>query len=119
LGGGRVARVLAHRPASRAVHLRVDPTCEWVFTWLAEALLQPGADVALVIQGLDLDPGVGEPARVVGADDRRDRGLVLGRGRHRREGYGAGSRRKHATSANFARRPRPRGGGGLFGARLA
>ena len=38
--------------------------------------------VLLGVERLDLDPGVGEPPRVVGADDRRDRAVLVG-GRHR------------------------------------
>ena len=59
---------------------------------LAEALLEAGGDVVVVVEALDLDPGVGEDALVVGADDRGDRAVgLLGRravgAGHRRRGY--------------------------------
>ena len=70
--GRRVARVLAHRPLAVAVHALVDPAREGVLARLAEPLLELGRQVLLGVERLDLDARVGEAARVVGADDRRD-----------------------------------------------
>ena len=50
---------------------------------LAESLCEVRRQVTLVVQRLDLDARVGEVPRVVGADDRRDRAVLVG-GRHRR-----------------------------------
>ena len=73
----RVARVLAHGPPARAVHLRVDAARERVLARLAEALLEVEVgDVRLVVDRLDLDPGVGEAARVVRAHVGRDAGMA-------------------------------------------
>ena len=66
------AGVLAHRPEPVAVHALVDPAGERVVAGLAEPLFEPGGDVVLVVEAVDLDPRVGEHALVVGADDRRD-----------------------------------------------
>ena len=63
----------------------VDAAGERRCAGLAEALLEAGGDVVLVVEALDLDPRVGEDALVVGADDRGDvavqvvldRGLLL------------------------------------------
>ena len=44
------------------------------------ALGEVAGQVALVVERLDLDPGVGEVARVVGADDRGDRPVLVGGG---------------------------------------
>ncbi len=71
LGAGE-AGVLAHRPEAVAVHALVDPAGERIVAGLAEALVEPGCDVALLVEAVDLDPRVGEHALVVGADDRRD-----------------------------------------------
>jgi hypothetical protein len=81
--GARVARVLAHRPLAAAVHVRVDPARERVGARLAEALLEARADVPGVVLVLHLNARVGEAARVVRPDDRRDARLVL-----RRRGHG-------------------------------
>ena len=77
LGAGE-AGVLAHRPEPVPVHAVVDAAGERVGAGLAEPLLQVGGDVAGLVELVDLDPGVGEAALVVGADDRGD-GAVLGR----------------------------------------
>jgi hypothetical protein len=69
--GAREPRVLAHRPEPIAVHAIVDAAGERVGARLAEALIQPGGDVGLVVEPVDLDPRVGEHALVLGADDRR------------------------------------------------
>ena len=66
----RVARVLAHRPQLLAVHLAVRPARERELAGLAEPLRQPVGDVAVGVERLDLDPGVGEAARIVRAHDR-------------------------------------------------
>ena len=81
LGGGE-AGVLAHRPEPVAVHPVVDTAGERRFARLAEALLEPGGDIALVVDAIDLDAGVGEDALVVGPDERGDRavGLFSGHG---------------------------------------
>src|SRR5699024_10194842 len=80
----RVSGVLAHRPKLLAVHLTMDPARERIFARLAEPLGQPPGEVVLAVELLDLDPGVREPARIVGTDDRRD-GAVLVGGRHTRQ----------------------------------
>src|SRR5262249_29561721 len=41
------------------------------------ALVQAGGDVALLVDALDLDPGVGEDALVLRADDGSDRAMGL------------------------------------------
>jgi hypothetical protein len=76
LGGGE-AGVLAHGPEPVPVHPLVDAAGERRLTGLAEPLLEAGSDVTRVVEGLDLDPGVGEYALVVGADNRRDRAVRL------------------------------------------
>ena len=77
LSGGRVAGVLAHRPAPRAVHLGVDTAGERILAGRAETLLKVEIrDVGLVVDDLRLDAGVGEAARVVRADQRRDPWLL-------------------------------------------
>ena len=81
------ARVLAHRPEPVAVHPLVDAAGEGRRAGLTEPLLEAGCDVALVIESVDLDAGIGEDALVIGADQRRDRavrflGGVVGGGRH-------------------------------------
>src|SRR5918994_872705 len=81
LGAG-VARVLAHRPLALAVHLAVHAAGERVLARLAQPLLELGRDVLRVVEGLDLDPGVGEDALVLRADDGGDGGLVLVLGGH-------------------------------------
>jgi hypothetical protein len=50
----------------------VDPARERVLARLAEALVEAGCDGRLGVEAVDLDPGIGERARVVGADDGRD-----------------------------------------------
>src|SRR5262249_32551491 len=59
LGAGE-AGVLAHRPEPVAVHAGMDAPGERVFARLAEALLQAGLDVLLLVEALDLDPGIGD-----------------------------------------------------------
>ena len=60
---------------------------------LAEAVAEVGRDVALLVQGVDLDPGIGEDPLVIGPDQGRDRQVGLAcrgaiRGsRHGQEGY--------------------------------
>ena len=71
LGAGE-AGVLAHRPEPVAVHAVVDAAGERVGAGLAEPLLEARGDVGLVVEPVDLDPGVGEHALVVGPDDRGD-----------------------------------------------
>jgi hypothetical protein len=70
--GRRVARVLAHRPQALAVHLAVHAARVGRLARAAETLGQVGGDVGLRVEPRDLDAGVGEATRVVGADDRRD-----------------------------------------------
>ena len=70
LGRG-VAGVLADRPRPLAVHLGVDPARERELAGRAE--VEVLREIVGTVDGLDLDPGVGEPPRVVRADDRRDR----------------------------------------------
>ena len=77
-----VARVLAHRPLAAAVHVRVDAARVGVLARRAEPLLEAGRHVLVRVGVLDLDARVGEAARVVGPDDRRDARLVVGRGGH-------------------------------------
>ena len=72
----RVARVLAHRPQLLAVHLAVRAAREGELARLAEPLVEVVGDVVRRVQRLDLDPGVREAPRVVGADDRRDGEIV-------------------------------------------
>ena len=55
----------------------MDATGEGRRPGLAKPLLQAGCDVALVVEPVDLDPGVGEDALVVGPDQRRDRARRL------------------------------------------
>ncbi len=81
--GAREPGVLAHRPEAVAVHAVVDAAGERERSGLAEPLLEPGPDVLGLVERVDLDPGVGEPPLVVGADDRRDE-AVLGGSRGRR-----------------------------------
>ena len=76
----RVPRVLPHRPQLLAVHLAVDAAGERILAGLAEALGQRLGKVVLVVALLDLDPGVREPPRIVGTDDRRDRAVLVGGG---------------------------------------
>ena len=58
--GGRVAGVLAHRPAAVAVHPLVDAAREGVLARLAEPLLEVLRQVVLGVERLDLDARVGE-----------------------------------------------------------
>ena len=125
LAGRGVARVLAHRPAALAVHLAVDAAGEGELARLAE--VEVLGQVLLRVERLDLDPGVGEAARVVRADDRRDgevRGVLVldghggrvapaarpaparrrGRARPRGPGSGPRGRRGAARSAASCRR---------------
>ena len=100
LAGGGVAGVLAHRPAALAVHLAVDPAREGKLARLAE--VEVLGHVRLVVERLDLDPGVREAARIVRADDRRDgevgRVLVLdGHGRRVPLACGAAARGSPST----------------------
>src|SRR5829696_5592488 len=81
LGRG-VARVLAHRPLARAVHVRVDAPGEGELAGLSQPLLEAAADVLFGVQLFDLDAGVGELPGVVRPDDRGDRGLALALGCH-------------------------------------
>jgi hypothetical protein len=74
----------------------VDPAGEWVLTGLAEALLETGLDVVLLLEALYVDPGVGDPpvlalllgehggdvAMEVLVDRGLDAGLVLAPGGH-------------------------------------
>ncbi len=59
------------------------PAGEGIGAGLAEPLLEAGRDVVGVVEAVDLDPRVGDPALVVGADDGGDVavGGVLGGGR--------------------------------------
>ena len=92
LGAGE-AGVLAHRPEPVAVHALVDPARERVGARLAEPLARgPGATSLGVVEPLDLDPGVGEHALVVGPDDRGDVAMEVALG-HRRLRHGPQSRR--------------------------
>ena len=65
-----VARVLAHRPGLLPVHLPVHAAGVGEGPRLTE--VEVLRQVRGVIELLDLDAGVGEAARVVGADDRCD-----------------------------------------------
>ena len=73
--GARVAGVLAHRPDLLAVHLAVHAAGVGEVAGLAE--LELVGQVGLRVERLDLDAGVGEVPRIVGADDRRDRELIV------------------------------------------
>ena len=72
-----VAGVLAHRPRLLAIHLAVHAARVGELPRLAEVEVR--GQVGLGVELGDLDPRVGEAARIVGADDRRD-GQVLLRG---------------------------------------
>ncbi len=74
----RVARVLAHRPELLAVHAGVHAARVRLLARGAETLGEVGGEVVLGVDRLDLDPGIGEPARIVGPDDRRDGQAFLG-----------------------------------------
>ena len=74
--GRRVARVLAHRPRLLAVHLAMHAARVRERARLAQA--QVLRQVVLGVERLDLDPRVGEAARVVGADDGGDGQAFLG-----------------------------------------
>ena len=87
--GGRVARVLAHRPGARAVHLRVHAAR--VREGAGFAQLELAGEVVLVIEALDLDARVGEAARIVRADDRGD-GQALVFGGHGAQAYSCQAR---------------------------
>ena len=76
--GGRVAGVLADRPRPLAVHLGVDAAREGELARLAEVEVR--RQVVGAVDRLDLDARVGEPPRVVRADDRGDgevRGVLV------------------------------------------
>ena len=84
-----VARVLAHRPRLLAVHLAVHAARVGELAGLAE--LELLRQVGLGVELGDLDPRVGEAARVVGPDDRGDGQVLLvawpvGGSRSRRKG---------------------------------
>ena len=64
----------------------MDPARERILAGLAEPLGQRLREVILVVELLDLDPGVREPARIIGTDDRRDRAVLVGGG-HPPGGY--------------------------------
>ena len=66
----RVPRVLAHRPRPLAVHVRVHAPRVRELPGLAE--IQVLGQVRARVQRLDLDARVREPARIIGAHDRRD-----------------------------------------------
>ena len=85
-----VAGVLAMRPQLLAVHLAVDAARVRVLARFAEAAGQVRGNVALGIERLDLDPGVREPPRIVGADDRGDRAVVVSGGHLCVKGYPRG-----------------------------
>ena len=78
LPGARVAGVLAHRPQLPPVHVGVDAAGVGVIPGLAEASRQVLGQVLLGVLPVDLDPGVGEPTRIVGTDDRGDRAVLVG-----------------------------------------
>ena len=111
-----VARVLAHRPRAAAVHVRVHAARVGVLAGRAEPLLEAGRHVLVGVGVLDLDARVGEAARIVGPDDRRDARLVVGRGGHgRAQGYGRVAVRLHGGDrppVRHAARARRRPGGG-------
>ena len=65
----RVARVLAHRPAPLAVHLRVHAARVRELPGLPQ--IQVLGQVRARVQRLDLDARIREAARIIGADDRR------------------------------------------------
>ena len=67
--GRRVARVLAHRPAPLAVHLRVHAAGVRELPGLPQ--IQVLGQVRARVQRLDLDARIREATRVIGADDRR------------------------------------------------
>jgi hypothetical protein len=79
--GARVPRVLAHRPQLPPIHVRMDAAGERVLARPPQSDLQIVRNIIGGVEGLDLDAGVREPARVVGADDRSDRAVLVG-GRH-------------------------------------
>jgi len=55
----------------------MDPPGERILARLAEALLEvEPVDVLLFVDGLDLDPRVGEPAGIIGTDIGRDAGMA-------------------------------------------
>ena len=88
--GRGVARVLAHRPRPLAVHVGVHAARVRELPGLAE--IQVLGQVRARVQRLDLDARVREPARIIGADDRRDgqvgrRVLVLDGHERRVRGY--------------------------------
>jgi hypothetical protein len=58
----------------------MDAARIWIVPGLAEALGQILGQIAVRVQRLDLDPRVGEVPRVVGADDRGDRPMLVGGG---------------------------------------
>src|SRR5215210_3353916 len=64
----------------------MDTAGEGILARLPEALLEPGRDVVVVVDALDLNSRVGEVTLVVGADDGRDRRLLL-TGGHGPGGY--------------------------------
>ena len=55
-----------------------------VLAGVAQALLEPRPHVHGAVLVLDLDPGIGQPARIVGPDDGRDAGFMVRSGGHRR-----------------------------------
>jgi drug/metabolite transporter (DMT)-like permease len=58
----------------------VDPARVGILARLPEPLGQSIGQIVLVVELLDLDPGVGEPAGIVRSDDRRDCAMVTGGG---------------------------------------
>src|SRR4051794_12844600 len=101
--GRRVARVLAHRPQLLAVHLAVHAAGVGKVAGLAE--LQLVRNVVGRVEGLDLDAGVGEASRVVGAHDGRDRQTLLRRSRRH-------ASKRTTGDAAVRRPPDGRAGGG-------
>ena len=75
---GGVAGVLAHRPGLLAVHLAVHAARVGEVAGLAQVELL--GQVGLGVELGDLDPRVGEPAGVVGPDDRGDGQVLFGGG---------------------------------------
>ena len=73
-----VARILAHRPRLLAIHLTVDAARIRELAWLAQ--VEALREVGLAVELGDLDAGVGEPAWIVGPDDRCDCQVLLGAG---------------------------------------